>query len=365
MILTVLFSVSILTLISWGFKGHRVVAAIAQKHLTSNTAYNVSAYLRGESMAEVSTWADENRSNITAPWHFLNLPLGLNHDQFAKFVSQSDGNVYTAIVKTEAQLKDKSLTADQKNEALKYLIHLIGDAHQPMHVSRKEDKGGNTVQVRFEDKGTNLHSLWDSKLIDHEGLSLQDMAKQYDTATSVEIKKWQTDSPMEWLWESYRISSELYAGVKPGQTIDEAYYQKYIPVIHQRIEQAGIRLAGELNKLFNAEAAPSAPVSQALQDSAKGNSGIIGQIDAKDAAKYVGKTVSMTGKIYSVKDIGSMILANMGAAYPNQSLTLAIKGAAKATGAGLEGKIVTVTGEVIEYKGKPEMVITDKSQMKF
>ena len=162
-----LIGVSVI-LISWGFKGHRAIATIAQKHLTSNTAYVVSAYLKGESMADVATWADENRNNTTAPWHFLNLPLGLTHEQFVKFVSESDNNVYTAILKAEATLKDKSLSADQKNEALKYLIHLVGDAHQPMHISRKEDKGGNTIQVRFDDKGTNLHSLWDSKLIDHE-----------------------------------------------------------------------------------------------------------------------------------------------------------------------------------------------------
>jgi hypothetical protein len=70
-------------------------------------------------------------------------------------------------------------------------------------------------------------------------------------ATPAQIKQWQSDSPMEWLWESYQISSELYAQVKPGKDIDEGYYQKYIPVIRKRIDQAGIRLAGELNKLFN------------------------------------------------------------------------------------------------------------------
>src|SRR5579864_2137648 len=138
----ILFAVSsiglVLVLMSWGYKGHRAVATIAQKHLTSNTAYDVSAYLKGESMADVSTWADENKKRTTAPWHFLNLPLGLTHDQFVKKVSTSDNNVYTAILKTEASLKDNTLSFDEKNEALKYLIHLVGDAHQPMHVSRKE-----------------------------------------------------------------------------------------------------------------------------------------------------------------------------------------------------------------------------------
>ncbi|TSJ40964.1 S1/P1 nuclease [Mucilaginibacter corticis] len=344
-----------LVLASWGFKGHRAVATIAQHHLTSNTAYVVSAYLNGQGMADVSTWADENRNQTTAPWHFLNLPPGLSHEAFAKAVAGSDNNVYNAILKAEAELKDNSLGNEQKNEALKYLIHLVGDAHQPMHISRKEDKGGNTIQVRFDNKGTNLHSLWDSKLIDHEGLSEADIAKNYDTATPAEIKQWQNDSPMEWIWESYQISSELYANVNPGQDIDEAYYQKYIPVIRKRIDQAGIRLAGELNKLFNNAQAPKITAQTPAATA----------VDLKDAAKFTGKTITVSGKIYSVKDIGSMVLANMGAAYPNQLLTLAIKGDAKAAATGLEGKTITVTGQVIDYKGKPEIIVADPGQLKF
>ena len=357
-----LIGVSIL-LISWGFKGHRAVATIAQKHLTSNTAYVVSAYLRGESMADVATWADENRNNTTAPWHFLNLPLGLTHEQFVKFVSESDNNVYTAILKTEASLKDKSLTPDQKNEALKYLIHLVGDAHQPMHIGRKEDKGGNTIQVRFDNQGTNLHSLWDSKLIDHEGLSDADIAKTYDVATPGQIKQWQADSPMEWIWESYQISSELYAQVKPGQDIDEAYYQKYIPVIRKRIDQAGIRLAGELNKLFNNEQVKVTSVTLTPPSAAVPQN--VSLVKLEDVNNAIGKTVSVQGKVYSSKDIGSMVLINLGAAYPKQLLTVALKGDAKALGNGIDGKTLIIEGEVIDYKGKPEIIVTDPSKIKF
>jgi len=350
-----------IVLISWGFKGHRVVATIAQKHLSSGTAYVVSAYLKGESMSDVATWADENKNSTTAPWHFLNLPLGLTHEQFVKFVSESDNNVYTAILKTEASLKDKSLTLDQKNEALKYLIHLVGDAHQPMHISRKEDKGGNTIQVRFDNKGTNLHSLWDSKLIDHEGLREADMVKIYDVATAAQIKQWQSDSPMEWIWESYQVSSELYAQIKPGQDIDEAYYQKYIPVIRKRIDQAGIRLAGELNKLFNNEQVKVTAVTLAPPPIAQ-NAPVV---KLEDVKSMTGKTVSVQGKVYSSKDIGSMVLVNLGAAYPNQLLTIVLKGKAKDLGSQIADKTVTVEGEVIDYKGKPEIIVTDPSKIKF
>jgi hypothetical protein len=354
------FLAVVLILVSWGYKGHRAVATIAQKHLTSNTAYVVSVYLKGESMADVSTWADENKNRITAPWHFLNLPLGLTHEQFVQAVSTSDNNVYTAILKTEASLKDNTLSFDEKNEALKYLIHLVGDAHQPMHVSRKEDKGGNTIQVRFDNTGTNLHSLWDGKLIDHEGFSQEDIGGQYDKATAEQIKKWQADSPMEWLWESYQISSRLYAETKPGQTIDDVYYKKYIPVIHQRIDQAGIRLAGELNRIFINEKVKTTSVTLTHPPPVKN---LQVPVKLEEAKNLVGSTVTTGGKVYGTKDIGSMVLVNLGAAYPNQLLTLALKGDAKSLAAQIDGKYITVTGTVIDYKGKPEIVITDVGQI--
>lgn len=347
-------------LISWGYKGHRTIATIAQKHLTSNTAYAVSAYLKGESMSEVSTWADDHRNPTTGKWHFLNLPLGLNQQQFVEFVNQqSNDNVYGAILKEEAIIKDKASTPDQINSALKYLIHLVGDAHQPMHISRAEDKGGNTIQVRFDNAGTNLHSLWDSKLIDHEGLSEEQIAKQYDWANDAQIKKWQADSPMEWLWESYQISSKLYADVKPGQNIDEAYYKEYIPTVHLRIDQAGIRLAGELNKLFNdtkvkinkVELLPSPPIPNTSAQYQK--------IRLEDVKNNIGNNVTVTGKVFSSKDIKSMVLVNLGAAYPKQLLTVVLKGDAKQLAGQLDDKTITIQGKVIDYKGKAEIVVED------
>lgn len=361
-----------LTLISWGGKGHRAVATIAQQHLTGNTAYAISAYLKGETMADVSTWADEHRNPTTGKWHFLNLPLGLNHQQFFDFVNQqSNDNVYTAILKEEAIIQDKTSDFNQKSLALKYLIHLVGDAHQPMHISRKEDKGGNTIQVRFGKQGTNLHSLWDSKLIDHEGLTETDIVQKYDRATAPQIAKWQAASPIEWLWESYQISSELYRNIKPGQEIDEAYYKKYIQTIHLRIDQAGIRLAGELNRLLNNTKGVIAPSTSARQTFADTNSpnksatpdSVTPEVELKNIGDFIRKDVAVTGKIYGVKDIGSMVLVNMGGAYPKQLLTLAMKGKAKTLGLTLAGKTITVIGKVISYDGKPEIVVTETDQV--
>lgn len=357
-----------LGLMSWGFKGHRAVAAIAQKHLTANTARLVQAYLSGETLTGVSTWADENRDKTTASWHYLNLPLGLNHEQFADAVSkQGNDNVYSAILKVEAILKDKTSTPGQKKEALKYLVHLVGDAHQPMHVSRAADKGGNTIQLQFDGKGTNLHSLWDSKLIDHEGLSEADIAKQYDWANNAQIKKWQADSPMEWLWESYQISSELYDDIQPGQAVEEAYYKKYIKTIRLRIDQAGIRLAGELNKFFNDEQVKITSVQLLPPPNAHFWGAHYQKVGIKEVQKHLGDTVKVTDVVYGLKDIGSMTLINLGAAYPNQLLTVVLKDGAKEYlevqeqqgSKPVVGKPLTAIGVVTMYKGKPQIVIAD------
>lgn len=339
----------------WGFQGHKTVALIAQKHLNPEVNTVVSSYLGKETMEDVSTWADEHRSPQTAVWHYINLPMGLPRTDFEKAVKNSENNIYEAIVNSEKTLRNDKASTEAKIKALKYLIHFVGDAHQPMHVSRKEDKGGNSIQVRYDGKGTNLHSLWDSGLIGHEGLSESEMARIYDTATPAEIKQWQSDNIIQWLWESYEITNELYAGAKPGQKIDQAYYDRYIPVIRKRINMAGIRLAGELNKIF-VNQKPTVLVEKAVIPAKN--------IQLSEIGQHIDQTVTVSGKVFGTKDVKSMILVNVGANYPNQPLTVVLKSGAKSLASKLDGKEITVTGEVVLYKAKPEIIVTDASQVK-
>jgi hypothetical protein len=358
-----------LALVAWGAAGHRTVAAVAEKHLLPNVSRVVSVFLGSEKMTDVASWADEVRNQTeyknTAPWHFVNLPLGLGHDEFVNYVKGlSNDNIYTAILKSEATLEDNLASVKARQDALKFLIHLVGDAHQPMHISRKEDKGGNTIQVRFDGKGTNLHSLWDGKLIDHEHLSDAEMLAVCDKATPGEIKQWQSDSPMQWLWESYQLSSQLYKDVEANKKIDEAYYVKWIPVIHKRINQAGIRLASELNRILknqrveitNVVLSPPPPVSQSANSSAV-------QVELKDLPNMISKEVVTQGKVYGMKDVGSMVLVNVGAAYPNQLLTIVLKGDAKQLASQITDQTIAVTGTVFNFKGKPEIVITEVNKL--
>jgi hypothetical protein len=243
-------------LISWGVTGHRTIGDIAERHLTPQAKAGVEELLGHQTLAEVSTWADEIRKDNpeTGGWHFLNLPLGLS---FAEFESQvknmAQGNVYSALLSAEHTLKDSATKSQRERvDALKFIVHFVGDMHQPMHISRAEDKGGNTIQLSFEGQDTNLHALWDTNLLEHQGLSYDKLATEFDHATPEQIAKWQSDPIIVWAWESYQISSILYAEVDAMQSknLGQEYYDTHMPVVQLRIEKAGIRLAGLLNNIF-------------------------------------------------------------------------------------------------------------------
>jgi len=352
-------------LISWGVTGHRTIGRIAENHLSANAKAAVLALLGNETLADASTWADEVRSQPeyqqTAPWHFLNLPLGLSYPDFEKQVEGMSGdNVYSALQKCEHALGDPGTSRAQQIEALKFIIHFVGDMHQPMHISRAEDKGGNTIQLNYEGNGTNLHSLWDTRLLEHQGLSDVQLAEKYDQATPQQIKQWQSDPPLRWIWESYEISSRLYAEIDAmnSRSIGDAYYEAHIPIVADRIEKAGIRLAGVLNAIFK-NGGGSAPSASALSGSASSGS-----------AQLQNKDTTICDKVYGVKvfESSQMVLLNVGGEYPNQKLTIVIKGKNRdkfplSPEVAFKDKSICVTGVVISYKGKPEIEVTEPSQI--
>lgn len=371
-ILPLFFIVLALTILSWGVTGHKTIAQIAENHLNEKAKNGVQILLGNQSMSDVASWADEVRNNPeyknTASWHFLNLPLGLTYNQFVVAVSGQDKeNVYSALNKCRAELIDKTSTAEQKTVALKFIIHLVGDLHQPMHISRAEDKGGNTIQVTYDGKGTNLHSLWDSKLLEHQNMTYQELAKSYDTATDEEIKQWQSDNILKWIFESYQISSQLYREIDLNKNIDDDYYKSHLPIIQQRIEKGGIRLAGMLNSILKDDMSKAMPIAGAKP--------IVNEpyaplpLPSNEVGKHIGETVSVNAIISDTHLIESsnMLLLNIGAGYPNQDFTVMIKGVNISKivppGMDLKGKTIVVTGTVIQYKGKAEIEVTESSQL--
>jgi hypothetical protein len=358
-------------LLSWGVTGHRAIGKIAEDHLSPRAKAAIHDLIGDTTLAGISTWPDEVRSQPayrnTAPWHYINLPLGLSFADFeTKVKSMTQENVYSALQQQEQILGSAASTRGQKAEALKFIVHFIGDLHQPMHVSREEDKGGNTIQLNYDGNGTNLHALWDSKLIDHQGLTYEQMAATYDHATPAQVKQWQSEPLIQWIWESYQASSKLYAEVDAmkSRAIDDSYYEAHIGIVQDRIEKAGIRLAGVLNQIFQnglaasaaAAAVANTPASERATSTPASAPRTIG---VKDAAQHYNENVIVCSTVFGIKALDNLTLVNLGAAYPNQPLTVVLRDAARVLGPGLDGKNICVTGTVVSYRDKPEIVVTD------
>ncbi len=244
-----------LSMISWGVVGHRAIGQIAENHLNKKAAREVKALLGSESLAMVSTYADEIRPYkayaYTAPWHYVNIPHGLNEKEFRDSLTlMNRPNIYKAIQNCVSDLKDPAKSASEKTFSLKFLVHLVGDIHQPMHTGRAEDSGGNAIKVKLMRRESNLHGLWDSGLVDYTGMTYQELAKHCDTISKAQVKIWQNDDIALWAYESYEMSQQLYAEAAKNAEFDYDYYPKHASFMKQRLAQAGIRLAGLLNQIY-------------------------------------------------------------------------------------------------------------------
>jgi hypothetical protein len=245
-----LLGILMLPLISWGPEGHSTTAQIAENHLTLKAKARVTAILGGRSMSSVSSWADQVKDDDTRKWHFLNLPPGYNYIDFCQATqTQSAPNIYSALKKAISDLAT-GISAEQKQVDLKYIIHLVGDAHQPMHVSRAKDEGGNLIKLTYNGQLTNLHSLWDGLMIKQDESDYRILTQKLDHASADQIAAWQGDDILKWLYESYQISTKLYSEVHRNDKLGNDYYNKHIKIVEDRITKGGIRLAGVLNKIF-------------------------------------------------------------------------------------------------------------------
>ncbi|WP_303311671.1 S1/P1 nuclease [Hymenobacter sp. BT730] len=253
------FSVALLLLSpaivwAWGVDGHRAVGRIAEQHLSRKAKREVHRLLGTETLTMVSTWPDEVRYypdfKHTAPWHYVNTASGLNQEQYLQALKgQTEPNAYNMLQAKLQELKDPNKSQAERVAALKFVVHLVGDAHQPLHAGHAEDKGGNDIKVKFRGKDTNLHSLWDSGLLDYQGLTYTEMGCQYDHKLPHQlVHQWQRTPMEQWFWESYQDSEKIYQEAPTGTDIDYNYYPAHSELMKRRIQQAGIRLAEVLNK---------------------------------------------------------------------------------------------------------------------
>jgi hypothetical protein len=252
--------------LAWGKTGHRVVAAIADTQLSGLARAQVEQILGpGESLDEAANWPDEMRAapgefwqKTATPWHYVTLN-GIIYDH-----APSEGDALQAIGRFSKTLQDPNASRADKQLALRFIVHLVGDLHQPLHVGKCCDKGGNDVKVTFFGKPTNLHAMWDSQLVDDEQLSFTELASKLERHISPEdVVKWWDINPRDWISESGEIRDTVYPppakpvkGKKPkkGQPLlpdlSYSYVYKFTPVVERRLSQAGVRLAAYLNAIF-------------------------------------------------------------------------------------------------------------------
>jgi hypothetical protein len=239
--------------LGWGREGHEVVAIIAERHLTARARERVRQILGPEgSLAAVSTWADEIRPSRpeTAPWHYIDIPLNASAIDPARDCLKGDC-VTTAITRFVAVLRDNAASADAKNEALKFVVHFVADLHQPLHCADNHNRGGNDVHVTFFGENANLHSVWDTLLIERIDPDTESYAKRLDDAlTDSNITAFENGTVEDWALESHAVAQKVaYGALHAGETLElgAGYLQTAAPVVDLQLQKAGIRLASILN----------------------------------------------------------------------------------------------------------------------
>ncbi len=250
--------------LAWSANGHRIIGALAQERLSPTAQAEVSRLLAVEpvpTLAGVSTWADElrdtdeARAKLTSTWHYMNFPRG--DCSFVPPRDCPDGKcVIAAINRQFLALADHSRPDAERREALKFLVHFVGDVHQPMHAGFADDRGGNDYQVNYQGKGYNLHSTWDRLILGTRKLEPADYAKLLDAQPALPRDPTRlSDRPaVDWALESCKIMSS--ADIYPAShVITDDYLLAHRPIEERRLREAGERLADMLNFALRAPVA--------------------------------------------------------------------------------------------------------------
>jgi nuclease S1 len=296
---------------AWGCEGHQVVALLAEKHLTPHALDmakktladgpidpSLSRYCkegRTDPMADASTWPDDVRAlrPNTPPWHYVDIPRGTSIRNVEKFCDPKEGCVTRAITDQLAILRSSEADPMKRADALRFLIHFVGDLHQPLHAITNNDQGGNCVPVAFfdvlpqlrnpqtESYAPNLHGVWDTNILGRAttGKTVDEVASELDQSFRAKIARWQKGSADidAWAWESYKLAVKNVYGKMPvpipvegpqsitscaddnhvstrtlklNERLEDPYQKMAVPIVRQRLAQAGARLAMLLNRLW-------------------------------------------------------------------------------------------------------------------
>ncbi|PIF00476.1 MAG: S1/P1 Nuclease [Maribacter sp.] len=235
----------------WSKTGHRVIGEIAQRELSRKAKRAIDKLLDGKSLSSVSNFADEikfdSRYREFSAWHYVNIPP---EKDYKDIEPSKYGDLVTGIRKCVEIVGDEKNPKEDRVFYLKMLVHLIGDLHQPMHVGREEDKGGNDIQVQWFGRGSNLHRVWDSNMIDDYRLSFSELANSLPDLNKKAIKKIQEGEVLDWVRESQKIADKLYRSVEVGENLSYRYSYVWWGTVESQLNKGGLRLAKVLNGIF-------------------------------------------------------------------------------------------------------------------
>ena len=382
---------------AWGREGHRIVALIAADRLTPATRAGVADLLgpdvRG-AMEGASTWADEIRGERpqTQRWHFVDIEISVDGYDPARDCPDADC-VVAQIRKDEHLVADTRLPRPVRAEALRFLIHFIGDVHQPLHCADHHDRGGNAVRVFIGGKETNLHAVWDTMVVAALGDDPAAVSAHLEARiTPRQAHAWSHGGPADWANESFVIAKRAIYGplrvadgtAEPIQLPDD-YAVRERPLAAGQLEKAGVRLAMVLNTALSTPPNAAASPADATETSARAASGPAGAsvtfagaaapsaadrdaITPAAAASYIGQTVTVRGTVSDIHTTNSGVtFIDMGGRYPQNAFTAVIfaENAAQFPDVGsLDGRTVEINGRVRLYRGKPEIVLTSAQQLR-
>lgn len=241
---------------AWGVLGHRIVGEVADSYLSASARQAIKQILGNETLAMSANWADFIKSDSSyrylSSWHYVNLPEGLDRSGMSNYLDGfKDANIYNKTNEMIALLKNPKTSAEKKVFAMRLLVHLIGDMHQPMHTARKEDLGGNRISVMWFGTKSNLHRVWDEQLIDFQQLSYTEYAKAINFATPQQLTEWNKASLKDCIFESYQVCNKIYAtGIKNDDKLSYKYNFDWIETVNQQLLKGGVRLANILNEIY-------------------------------------------------------------------------------------------------------------------
>ena len=232
----------------WGQTGHRTVARVAENHLSKKARKKLFEIMGHESLVEASTWMDNIKSDSTydyaKTWHYVTVPDGKTYQSAEK---SETGDAYEAINRLRSVVKNENSTIIQKQEAIRMLVHIIGDFHQPLHVGNGTDRGGNQVKIKWFSTKSNLHRIWDSGIIERKGFSYSELAELIDHPTE-QANLNSTDLDV-WVAEAQALRPQIYASSDQDRLSYEYMYKNW-DTLKDQLLKGGIRLAAVLNEIL-------------------------------------------------------------------------------------------------------------------